>query len=247
MQRAERRRADREDRVVRTLLQTDYLLGVADVSRLGALRFRKEGGTDFLAQTLIRVPGLVELGRLLQVTERILRDEETDGDLQMIFAPGSSPGGARPKASRVLHRRCPLELGAHQMGPGDAVRRRAVGRVCGHRWRAVATDGQDGSMSQILHRASWITCRESCMPMASLRRRILPGGGVTISASPRPASTRKHSAFRGWVPNAVRLCAFGMNKRHANGRTNRMDGAKRRGEPVTTTADDHHIVLRSEW
>jgi serine/threonine-protein kinase HipA len=47
------------------------------------------------------VPGLIELGRLLQVTERILRDEETDEDLQMIFAPGSSLGGARPKASVI--------------------------------------------------------------------------------------------------------------------------------------------------
>ena len=47
------------------------------------------------------VPGLIELGRLLQVTERILRDEETDEDIQMIFAPGSSLGGARPKASVI--------------------------------------------------------------------------------------------------------------------------------------------------
>jgi serine/threonine-protein kinase HipA len=47
------------------------------------------------------VPGLIALGRLLQITERILRDEETDEDLQMIFAPGSSLGGARPKASVV--------------------------------------------------------------------------------------------------------------------------------------------------
>jgi serine/threonine-protein kinase HipA len=44
---------------------------------------------------------LVELGRLLQATERILRDEESDEDLQIIFAPGSSLGGARPKASVV--------------------------------------------------------------------------------------------------------------------------------------------------
>jgi serine/threonine-protein kinase HipA len=47
------------------------------------------------------VPGLLELGRLLQVTERILRDEETDEDIQIIFAPGSSLGGARPKASVI--------------------------------------------------------------------------------------------------------------------------------------------------
>ena len=45
------------------------------------------------------MPALIELGRLLRITERILRNEETDEDLQLIFAPGSSLGGARPKAS----------------------------------------------------------------------------------------------------------------------------------------------------
>jgi serine/threonine-protein kinase HipA len=39
------------------------------------------------------VPALIELGRLLQITERILRNEETDEDLQLIFAPGSSLAG----------------------------------------------------------------------------------------------------------------------------------------------------------
>jgi serine/threonine-protein kinase HipA len=99
MQRAERRRAEREGRAVRTLLEVDYLLGVADVSRLGALRFRKAGEDVFQSPTSVGVPGLIELGRLLQVTERILRNQETDEDLQLIFAPGSSLGGARPKAS----------------------------------------------------------------------------------------------------------------------------------------------------
>lgn len=101
MQRAERRRADREERTVRTLSELDYLLGVSDVARLGALRFRRVGEEMFQAQTDAGVPGLIELGRLLAVTERILRDEETDEDLQLIFAPGSSLGGARPKASII--------------------------------------------------------------------------------------------------------------------------------------------------
>jgi serine/threonine-protein kinase HipA len=39
MQRAERRRAEREGRQPRTLMEADYLLGVSDVSRPGALRF----------------------------------------------------------------------------------------------------------------------------------------------------------------------------------------------------------------
>jgi serine/threonine-protein kinase HipA len=103
MQRAERRKAEREGRAVRTLQELDYLLGVSDVSRPGALRFRNAGEELFQSPTSVGVPGLVELGRLLQVTERILRDEETDEDLQVIFAPGSSLGGARPKASVVDH------------------------------------------------------------------------------------------------------------------------------------------------
>lgn len=101
MQRAERRQAEREGRVVRTLMESDYLLGVADETRLGALRFRRASQDEFLANRGTGVPALVELGRLLQSTERLLRDEETDDDLQLIFAPGSSLGGARPKASVI--------------------------------------------------------------------------------------------------------------------------------------------------
>jgi serine/threonine-protein kinase HipA len=101
MQRAERRQAEREGRAVRTLMESDYLLGVSDESRLGALRFRRADGEVFLAESPRGIPALMELGRLLQCTERILRDEETEEDLQLIFAPGSSLGGARPKASVV--------------------------------------------------------------------------------------------------------------------------------------------------
>ena len=101
MQRAERRLAAREGRAVRTLLDSDYLLGVADTARLGALRFRWAGDNAFQAPARAGVPDLIELRRLLQITERILRNEETDEDLQIIFAPGSSLGGARPKVSVV--------------------------------------------------------------------------------------------------------------------------------------------------
>jgi len=101
MQRAERRRAACEGRAPRTLLESDYLLGVSDQTRLGALRFRDAVGGDFLAPSGSGVPALVALGRLLEATERILRDEETDEDLAIIFAPGSSLGGARPKASVI--------------------------------------------------------------------------------------------------------------------------------------------------
>lgn len=101
MQTAERRAAAREDRAICTLVESDYLLGVSDETRLGALRFRRAGEESFQAPEQAGVPALIKLGQLLQVTERILRDEETDEDLQLIFAPGSSIGGARPKASVI--------------------------------------------------------------------------------------------------------------------------------------------------
>lgn len=101
MRRAERRRAEKERRAPRTLFETDFLLGVADQTRLGAFRFRYPGDEFFLSPTESGVPRLVELRKLLSITERILRDEETDEDLQMIFASGSSLGGARPKASII--------------------------------------------------------------------------------------------------------------------------------------------------
>lgn len=51
------------------------------------------------------VPALIHLGRLLQVTERI----ETDEDIQLLFAAGTSLGGARPKASVIdQHGRLPI-------------------------------------------------------------------------------------------------------------------------------------------
>lgn len=101
MQRAERRQAKRDGRTVRTLTEVDYLLGVSDETRLGALRFRWSGDDTFQAPLSSGVPALIDLRKLLQITERILRDEETDEDLQLIFAPGSSLGGARPKASII--------------------------------------------------------------------------------------------------------------------------------------------------
>ena len=101
MQRAEPWKAEREGRAIRTLQELDYLIGVSDISRLGALRFRVAGEQAFQSPNRTGVPGLVELGRLLRATERVLRGEETDEDLQVICAPGSSLGGARPKVSVI--------------------------------------------------------------------------------------------------------------------------------------------------
>jgi serine/threonine-protein kinase HipA len=135
MQRSERRAAEREGRAVRTLLESDYLLGVADQTRLGALRFRWAGQEQFEAPIRTGVPALVELGRLLQITERILRDEETDEDLQLIFAPGSSLGGARPKASVIDQHghlsiaKFPKETDEYSMETWEAIALRLAGQA----------------------------------------------------------------------------------------------------------------------
>jgi serine/threonine-protein kinase HipA len=127
MQRSERRQAQRDHRSVRTLLDSDYLLGVSDQTRLGALRFRPAGEAEFFAPARVGIPPLLELARLLQITERVLRDEETDEDLQLIFAPGSSLGGARPKASvvdqhgRVCIAKFPKETDEYSMETWEAV------------------------------------------------------------------------------------------------------------------------------
>jgi serine/threonine-protein kinase HipA len=99
MRRNERRRARAEGRQPRTLLAVDFLTLVDDETRLGALRFKDTDGGDFLTSTATRVPPVVDLPRLLSATNRIIDDKETDEDLQLILAPGTSLGGARPKAS----------------------------------------------------------------------------------------------------------------------------------------------------
>ncbi len=100
MRRAEHRRAEREGRTPRSLREIDYLLMVDDEARQGALRFADREGGPFLAEFgPTRIPPLIELPRLLSASEHVLNDKESDEDLVLLLAPGSSLGGARPKAS----------------------------------------------------------------------------------------------------------------------------------------------------
>lgn len=102
MRRMERRRADRERQTPRTLREIDYLLLVDDEARQGALRFAEREGGPFLREEGVnRIPPLVELPRLLSAAEHVMADEDTEEDLRLLFAPGSSLGGARPKASVI--------------------------------------------------------------------------------------------------------------------------------------------------
>lgn len=100
IRRAERRLAERQGTAPRTVREIDYLLRVDDEARQGALRFAEREGGPFLAEHgPAKIPRLIELPRLLAATERVLSDSESDEDLLLLLAPGSSLGGARPKAS----------------------------------------------------------------------------------------------------------------------------------------------------
>ena len=77
------------------------MLGVNDEARQGALRFSQSPhDTLFLAPKNTRaIPPLINLPQLLSATTRYLEDNESSADMKLLLAPGSSLGGARPKAS----------------------------------------------------------------------------------------------------------------------------------------------------
>jgi serine/threonine-protein kinase HipA len=105
MQRREAILARVEGRDARRLTAMDYLLGVHDTYRMGALRFKKEENGSFLNNVdELAVPPISALIELEQAAWRV-QDSDNDRDPEMLrwlgllISPGSSLGGARPKAS----------------------------------------------------------------------------------------------------------------------------------------------------
>ena len=103
MRRREAQLAREQGRAERRLLESDYLLGVHDGHRMGALRFRMDGrfldDNDELAS-----PPWTSLRELEHASFQLERqgvehDPEYGRWLRMLIAPGGSLGGARPKAS----------------------------------------------------------------------------------------------------------------------------------------------------
>jgi serine/threonine-protein kinase HipA len=105
MQRREAVQARETKRPTRSLRETDYLLGVHDEQRSGALRFKeKETGNVWLSsEHTMRTPPWAAL-RELEYASWKIQDASAPDDphylewLQLLIAPGSSIGGARPKA-----------------------------------------------------------------------------------------------------------------------------------------------------
>ena len=87
----------------KTLYEIDYLLGVFDESRMGALRFKTELDGPFLDNDSQNpTPPWSYLGDLQDAVKQLESDEQSDAIrkwIAVLIAPGSSLGGARPKAN----------------------------------------------------------------------------------------------------------------------------------------------------
>jgi len=104
MERREVAAAERQHRKPRILQEFDFLLGVNDRTRSGALRFRSVAGGPFLDDQENAAPPVTSLRELAHISQRI---EDVGAEklpqyeqwLTMLIAPGTSLGGARPKAN----------------------------------------------------------------------------------------------------------------------------------------------------
>jgi serine/threonine-protein kinase HipA len=107
MRRREAALSRNENREEKKLFETDYLLGVYDGHRMGALRFKLEDDGPFLNDNKnMASPPWTSLRELEQISLRLEDDDVIDDPeylkwLSMLITPGASLGGARPKASIV--------------------------------------------------------------------------------------------------------------------------------------------------
>ena len=104
MDRRETVLARKEKRSPKSLLESDYLLGVYDGYRMGALRFKTNAEGNFLNDDkYMASPPWTSLRELEQASIKFEEDNVDDEEylkwISMLIAPGSSLGGARPKAS----------------------------------------------------------------------------------------------------------------------------------------------------
>lgn len=105
MERREAVKARLEERSARRLMESDYLLGVYDESRMGALRFKTDVNGPFLDNDRNHAtPPMTSLRELEHASLELEDDKDPESpdylkNIALLVAPGSSLGGARPKAS----------------------------------------------------------------------------------------------------------------------------------------------------
>lgn len=99
--------AQEENRPVRRLSSFDFLTGIDDFSRMGGFRFKETPDCEFInADNSLRIPPLTDLRELIAASKEIEKSEEANSLpekrwIAQLVQPGSSLGGARPKANVV--------------------------------------------------------------------------------------------------------------------------------------------------
>ena len=97
--------ATEEKRPVRKLSSFDYLMGIDDYSRMGGFRFKEDKDGAFINSVKsLRIPPLTDIRALVAASMEIEKSEEQNQLpekrwLLQLVHPGTSLGGARPKAS----------------------------------------------------------------------------------------------------------------------------------------------------
>ena len=104
MKRREALQAKDDKRTPRTLYAWDFLIGVQDLTRQGALRFRLPDTETFLGDEKLAAPPVTSLRELEAVATQLTAKRIDDLDalrkwLAVLVASGASLGGARPKAN----------------------------------------------------------------------------------------------------------------------------------------------------
>ena len=99
--------AQEENRPIRRLSSFDFLTGIDDFSRMGGLRFKETLDGEFInADKSLRIPPLTDLRELIAASKEIEKSEDANTLpekrwIAQLVQPGSSLGGARPKANVV--------------------------------------------------------------------------------------------------------------------------------------------------
>ena len=102
MQRRENILSKIENRPPKILSEMDYLLGVEDFSRMGAIRFSLDDGKTFENnEKSFKTPPITKIRDLEAASIEYEKDNYVDKWIKMLIAPGSSLGGARPKANVI--------------------------------------------------------------------------------------------------------------------------------------------------
>lgn len=105
LKRREEIQATEEKRSIRTLSSFDYLKGIDDYSRMGGFRFKEKQGDEFInCDESLKIPPLTDVCYLVSASMEIEKSENLNRLpekkwIQQLIHPGTSLGGARPKAS----------------------------------------------------------------------------------------------------------------------------------------------------